>query len=725
MEVKVLLAIGVVVFIVGLLLPLTILPLTQQTIIEKTPTQTPISSPSPSQLITIIPQTSQVESYRDLLERIISQARLVIYTTQLLTQLRYAYALPTVQPLVIPVTSIPIITSAAVTETSLLRGEPSTGLKSTEYSLTNVQVSGVDEQDIVKTNGRVIAIARSSDVVVLDAFEKRAVSYINTTSVKGLYLVNNTLVVIRVEPPITILSTITIEGLKYPVTYPALIEILVYDLSEPSSPRLQWQLNFTSVFAGSRLVDKYLYVVGYMDSFKYDSEKNVLVPVIPLVNGKPISRGNIVESGNYTSYIVVVVFDITSGEYIANAFTGGVVRWIYMVPDRLYVAWSDPLSQYKVFLEFLDHLALKGLVSSSKVEEFKSMLKQGLIIEVLEEIRKVLKDLQQDLREPIEVTDETAFLVLDVKGLNINERGVFKVPGSVLDQFAMEEFYSNHGRFMVIATTVNKYTVELHKTSLCPPTPPTSTIRIIIIEERKGSTKSTRTIEITTTPSQVSCEPFLFWNFNVRESVNSVYIVNEELKIVSKLEDLAPGERVYAARLLKNIFYLVTFRTIDPLFAIDLSDPYNPRVLGYLKIPGFSEYLHPVSENSLLGVGREDWRTLKISLFNISDPTKIVEVAKLIIGEYAWSEVFTDHHAFTIDSRHNIVIMPVNIMGVWEGFAIIEYSVEDSIVRLKSLVDLERPMRALYINNNLYFVGYYRTLVYNLPELGFLGEIKY
>jgi inhibitor of cysteine peptidase len=136
-------------------------------------------------------------------------------------------------------------------------------------------------------------------------------------------------------------------------------------------------------------------------------------------------------------------------------------------------------------------------------------------------------------------------------------------------------------------------------------------------------------------------------------------------------------------------------------------------------------YQHPVSENSLLGVGREDWRTLKISLFNISDPTKIVEVAKLIIGEYAWSEVFTDHHAFTIDLRHNIVIMPVNIMGIWEGFAIIEYSVEDSIVKLKSLVDLERPMRALYINNNLYFVGYYRTLVYNLPELGFLGEIKY
>jgi len=722
LEIKVLLAIGVIVFIAGLLLPLIILPLTQQTLVEKTPLQPSILLPSPSPPITIVPQTPQLESYRDLLERITSQARLVVYTTQLLTQLwgAYFYESLVVQPLVVPLAT-PV---SAPVDTTLVRGVPSTSLKSTEYSITNVQVAGVDEQDIVKTNGHLIVVARSGDIVILDASEKRAVSYINTTSVRGLYLVNNTLVVIRVEPPITVFSTITTEELKYPITYPALIEILVYDLSEPISPKLQWQLNFTSVFAGSRLVDKYLYIVGYMDSFKYESEKNVLIPVIPLVNGKPISRENIVELGNYASYVVVVVLDITSGEYTTKAFTGGIVKWIYMVPDRLYIAWSDPLLDYKLFLKFLDYLASQGFISSSRVEEYKSMLEQGIVVEVLEEIRKILKELQQDFKEPLEVTDETFFLVLDVEGLGVKERGSFVVPGSVLDQFAMEEFYSSSKRFIVVATTVNKYSVELHNVSLCPPTPPSSPIRIVIIEEIRGS-KTTRTVQITPTPTQVGCDPILLWSFSVGESVNSIYIVDEELSVISRVEGLAPGERVYAARLLKNVFYLVTFRTVDPLFAIDLSDPYKPRVLGYLKIPGFSEYLHPLSENMLLGIGREDWGRLKISLFDVSDPTSMKETAKLIMGEYMWSEVLTDHHAFTIDPRHRIVIIPVNAMGAWEGFAIIEYSIEDGIVRLKSLVDLERPMRALYIDNNLYLVGYYRTLVYSLPQLEFLGEIKY
>jgi len=724
-EMKILLAIGVVVFVAGLLLPLIILPLMQQTLFEKTSSQPSIFLPSPlPPPIIITPQTLQLEVYRELLERITSQARLIVYTTQLLTQLRgiYAYGVSAERVLITPLSlPAPMPTPMPVTTpTTLVSSAPSTSVKTTEYSLTNVQVVGVDEQDVVKTNGRVIVVARTNDIVVLDVSEKRAVSYINTSSVKGLYLVNNTLVAIRVEPSITILSTITIENLKYPVTYPSLIEILVYDLSEPSSPRLQWQLNFTSIFAGSRLVDKYLYVIGFMDSFKYESEKNVLIPVIPLVNGKPIPREDIVESGNYTSYVVVVILDTTSGEYKSKAFTGGAIKWIYMVPDRLYVAWSDPLLDYKIFLKLLDHLASRGLISSSRVEEFKFMLEQGLVIEVLEEIRTILKDLQQDLMEPVEVTDETSFLVLDVEGLNVNERGVFRVPGSVLDQFAMEEFYSDRGRFIVIATTVNKYTVELRKASLCPPLP--STIRIIVVEESKDSTRKR---EITTTLPQVSCEQFLFWDFNVRESVNNVYIVSEELDIISRLEGLASGERIYAARLLKNIFYLVTFRTVDPLFAIDLSDPYNPRVLGYLKIPGFSEYLHPLSENLLLGVGREDWRMLKISLFDVSNPTRMEEVAKLVIGEYAWSEVLIDHHAFTIDRRYSIVIIPLNIAGTWDGFVIVEYSVKDNTVRLKSLIDLETPMRALYINNNLYLIGYYRTLIYSLPELDFLGEMKY
>lgn len=118
------------------------------------------------------------------------------------------------------------------------------------------------------------------------------------------------------------------------------------------------------------------------------------------------------------------------------------------------------------------------------------------------------------------------------------------------------------------------------------------------------------------------------------------------LEVIGSLRNLARGERIYSARLIGNVFFLVTFRQVDPLFAIDISDPENPQVLGYLKIPGFSEYLHPLPGNKLLGIGLED-RSLKISLFNVTDPTNMSEIAKVLVYS-AWSQALQDHHAVTI-----------------------------------------------------------------------------
>ncbi|MCK5233418.1 MAG: beta-propeller domain-containing protein, partial [Candidatus Aenigmarchaeota archaeon] len=88
-------------------------------------------------------------------------------------------------------------------------------------------------------------------------------------------------------------------------------------------------------------------------------------------------------------------------------------------------------------------------------------------------------------------------------------------------------------------------------------------------------------------------------------SKNHVYVLDKSLDIVGRLEDLAPGERIYSVRFMGEKAYMVTFRQVDPLYVIDLSNPKNPNVLGFLKIPGVSDYLHPYDENQVIGVGRD------------------------------------------------------------------------------------------------------------------------
>ena len=110
------------------------------------------------------------------------------------------------------------------------------------------------------------------------------------------------------------------------------------------------------------------------------------------------------------------------------------------------------------------------------------------------------------------------------------------------------------------------------------------------------------------------------------QDISSLYVLDEKLDIVGTLTDIAHDEQIKSARFIGNIAYIVTFRNTDPLFAVDLSDPKNPKILGKVKLPGFSEYLHPIGENLLVGIGYDgsdrdaDYQSLKITLFDISDP---------------------------------------------------------------------------------------------------------
>ncbi len=134
------------------------------------------------------------------------------------------------------------------------------------------------------------------------------------------------------------------------------------------------------------------------------------------------------------------------------------------------------------------------------------------------------------------------------------------------------------------------------------------------------------------------------------------------LRAVGTVDGLGRGERIYAVRFFDDLGYVVTFRQTDPLYVIDLSDPEKPTVSGELKIPGYSAYLHPVGTGFLLGVGRDadlDGRTsgLQASLFDVTDPTDPARVDRFTM-DGGWSEVEWDHHAFLHDPESGLTIIP-------------------------------------------------------------------
>ncbi|MCM2465344.1 beta-propeller domain-containing protein [Methanoculleus oceani] len=194
----------------------------------------------------------------------------------------------------------------------------------------------------------------------------------------------------------------------------------------------------------------------------------------------------------------------------------------------------------------------------------------------------------------------------------IDYKAMGRVPGHLLNQFSLDEYGEN----LRVATTVEDWT-------------------------REGSFQ-----------------------------YNNVYVLNPAMETIGTLEHIAPDERIYAARFVGDRLYLVTFKRIDPLFVIDLSDPKHPGILGKLKIPGYSDYLHPYDADHIIGIGKETsentWggvsvEGLKIALFDVSDVNNPLEVDTVVIGEAGTdSEALRDHKAFLFVKEKNLLVIPVS-----------------------------------------------------------------
>ncbi|PUB91876.1 MAG: hypothetical protein DBP01_00010 [gamma proteobacterium symbiont of Ctena orbiculata] len=123
-----------------------------------------------------------------------------------------------------------------------------------------------------------------------------------------------------------------------------------------------------------------------------------------------------------------------------------------------------------------------------------------------------------------------------------------------------------------------------------------------------------------------------------------------------------PGEEVYAVRFDEEKGYVVTFQQIDPLITLDLSDNRNPLVAGELEVPGFSTYLHPIEEDMILAVGREG-RSIKLSLFDISDFAQPALLYDHLIGSRSYTEAAYNHHAFTWFEQEKMLAIPITEWG--------------------------------------------------------------
>ena len=239
-------------------------------------------------------------------------------------------------------------------------------------------------------------------------------------------------------------------------------------------------------------------------------------------------------------------------------------------------------------------------------------------------------------------------------------------------------------------------------------------------------------------------------DWNKRPTVSSVTVleaVEEEseadaesthatgsLQQVGRVSGLGVSENIRAVRFAGDVGYVVTFRQVDPLYVLDLSDPTDPKQLGELKIPGFSRYLHPLSGGLLLGVGRDaDPRTgrelgLQASLFDVSDPANPTQIAVLPLGDDARSPVEFDHRAFRYYDGTAWIPVGPNNDRFWQSYDGAFFGVAVSAEGLSHESTLRvhgEPRRAIPIGDQIHLLSSEEIRSYDLEDDHDLGALSF
>jgi len=518
------------------------------------------------------------------------------------------------------------------------------------HSTTNIQVAGVDEADIVKTDGEYLYVISGGNIYILRAYppeEAKVLSKIplGETYAAEIYLNGDKLAILGnrySSVPVIRADMYTGEA---PYAYTGEASVKVYDISDRASPILKRTIGLNGTLSSSRMINDYIYLVVNQQAIQPSGDEGDFEISLPKISTGYTSKEvqpteiryvNVPDISYYFTIVVAVniIDDAQSPTY--ETFLTGATTCMYVSQSNMYLTVPNT------------NMWIRPLESGEEVRE------ETLIYRVRLDREKVVFEAQGN------------------------------VSGYALNQFSMDEYNG----FFRIATTS-------------------------------------------------------WWN---QASVNRLSVLDMSLNIVGTLSNIAKGERIYSARFMGDRCYLVTFRQVDPFFVIDLSNPAEPKVLGYLKIPGFSGYLHPYDENHIIGIGKQD-NNLKLSLFDVTDVAAPTETAKFIVqGEWSDSAVLTDHKAFLFDKSKQLLALPVSInwvgvegdqyyiKGFWQGAYVFDLSLSNGFVLRGKVTHLEYDAdlwdsrylvrRALYIENVFYTVSDMKVKMNSLEDFALIREIE-
>ena len=539
--------------------------------------------------------------------------------------------------------------------------EESSGLAPADsgYSTTNIQVAGVDEADIVKTDGEYIYLVSGNKTIIVKAYppeQAQIVSQIELEGgVTGLFINGERLILFEQEMPYYVYygDVPAVKEFYMPYVSPA-ISVRVYDVSDKENPRLLRELSADGQYLSSRMIGDYVYVVTNEPVYEQDDE--VKLPTIRC-------------GGTETEIPATDIYYCDVYDYF----------YMYTTIIAINIQNDEQEPTYETIM----------LGASSNL--YVSLNNIYLTFPVWG-------------REIMWSFEKTSIHRIHIDGTAIDYVASGEVPGMVLNQFSMDEY---DGYFRVATTTYGETTG------------------------------------------------------------NHVYILDMDLNVVGSLENLAPGEMIYSARFMGDRCYLVTFRQVDPLFVIDLGDPDNPKILGYLKITGYSNYLHPYDENHIIGIGKETteegefawYQGVKIALFDVGDVSNPVQISKYEIGHRGTeSPVLWDHKAFLFDKSRNLMVIPVLEAKVdatkyspeeliwaygepvWQGAYVFTVSPDEGITvkgRITHIENIPQPEqeyyyyyspfsveRSLYIDDVLYTISQAKIKMNRLDNLGYINEVK-
>ena len=202
------------------------------------------------------------------------------------------------------------------------------------------------------------------------------------------------------------------------------------------------------------------------------------------------------------------------------------------------------------------------------------------------------------------------------------------------------------------------------------------------------------------------------------------------LKQLSSLK-ITLDQNIYGIRFLGDRLYIVTFRRVDPLFAIDLSNPRNPVVLGYLEGPGFDEYLHPINKTALIGIGREN-NYIRVTTYKVGEDGSINVVSRVKVVR-GWTQLFTPkgHRAFVLDKYHGLIMFPVQGFEFTkkgsppvEAIAVIRIDFHSLKLSVEKLLYHESVMRVVYIDDTIYTISAKMVKSYSMANYELLDVLE-